>query len=114
MTPRLPSLRPFPGAAAVAVATAARTLFAGRTGRCVLRPLDQLLRCHELAVLVLRDELEADPATLLVDFLHEDVDDVAAVHDVLDVSDATRADVRHVQQAVRALLELDERTEVGR
>ena len=63
---------------------------------------------------MLRDELQPDAAAVLVDLLHEHVDDVAAIHHVLDVSDATGADVRHVQQPVRALLELDERTEVGR
>ena len=63
---------------------------------------------------MLRDELQPDPATILVDLLHEHIHDVAAVHDVLNVSDAARPDVRDVQQAVRALLQLDERAEVGR
>ena len=59
-------------------------------------------------------ELQPDAATVLVDLLHEDVDDVAAAHDVLDVRDPARADVRDVQEPVRALLELDERAELGR
>ena len=42
--------------------------------RGVLRPLDQLLGRDEPAVLVLRDELEADPAALLVDLLDDDVE----------------------------------------
>ena len=42
------------------------------------------------------------------------VDDVAAVDDVLDLVDPARADVRDVEQAVGALLQLDERAELGR
>ena len=82
---------------------AARPLLALLTRRGVLRPLDELLGHDEPAVLVLRDELEPDASAVLVDLLDDDVDDVAAVHDVLDVSDAARADVRDVEQAVRAL-----------
>ena len=63
---------------------------------------------------MLRDELEADAATRLVDLLHDHVDDVAACHDVLDVPDAARADVRDVEQPVGALLQLDERAELRR
>src|SRR5579863_8411383 len=47
--------------AATAVA-AAGTILLRRTRRRVLRPLDQLFRGDHRAVLVLRDELEADPA----------------------------------------------------
>src|SRR4051812_38913826 len=99
--------------AAVAVA-AARPLLARLPRRGVLRPLDELLGRHDLAVLVLGDELEADPAARLVDLLHEHVEHVAAADHVLDVSDPARADVRDVEQAVGALLQLDERAEVGR
>ena len=67
-----------------------------------------------LAVLVLLDQLEADPAAGLVDLLDEHVEHVAALDHVLDVVDAARADVRDVQQPVGALLQLDERAEVGR
>src|SRR5204863_2671585 len=77
---------------------AAPTLLALLTRRRVLRPLDQLLGRHDAAVLVLRDQLEADPAALLVDLLHEHVEDVATVDHVLDVADAARADVGDVQQ----------------
>src|SRR4051812_35005619 len=99
-------------AAATAVAIAARLL--RRTRRGVLRPLDQRLRRDEPSVLVLGDELEADAPPCLVDLLHDDVEDVAALHHVLDVRDPTGPDVRDVEQAVGALLELDERTELGR
>ncbi|HXF98601.1 MAG TPA: hypothetical protein VNJ46_08325, partial [Gaiellaceae bacterium] len=61
---------------------------------------------------MLRDELEADPAALLVDLLDDHVEHVAPRDHVLDVRDAARADVRDVQQPVGALLELDERAEV--
>ena len=61
---------------------------------------------------MLRDQLEADAAALLVDLLDDDVEHVAAVDHVLDVADAARADVRDVQQAVGALLQLDERAEL--
>src|SRR4029079_14294441 len=106
-------------AARATTATTAPAVTAGRVllrrpRRRVLRPLDQLLRLDETAVLVLRDELQADPAALLVDLLDDDVHDVAAAHHVLDVPDAAGADVRHVQEAVGALLQLDERTELGR
>src|SRR4051812_7570775 len=99
--------------AAVAVA-AARPLLARLAGRSVLRPLDELLGRHNLAVLVLGDELEADPAAGLVDLLHEHVEHVAAADYVLDVADPAGADVRDVEEAVGALLQLDERAEVGR
>ena len=85
-----------------------------RPRRGVLRPLDELLGSDDLAVLVLRDELEADAAARLVDLLHEHVQHVAAGHHVLDVTDPARADVRDVEQAVGALLQLDERAELGR
>src|ERR1035437_581736 len=101
-------------AAAATNAITARALRGRRARRGVLRPLDELLRLDELAVLVLRDELEADPATRLVDLLHDDVDDVAAGHHILDVGNAARADVRDVKQAVGALLQLDERAELRR
>ena len=51
---------------------------------------------------------------VLVDLLDDHVEHVAALDHVLDVADAARADVRDVQQAVGALLQLDERAEVGR
>ena len=59
-------------------------------------------------------ELEADPAARLVDLLHDDVEHVAARDHVLDVADAAGPDVRDVEQAVGALLQLDERAELGR
>src|SRR6476469_6483993 len=99
---------------ATAVAVAARALLAGLARRGVLRPLDELLRGDQRAVLVLLHQLQADAAAGLVDLLHEHVEDVAALDDVLDVVDAAGADVRHVQQPVRAFLQLDERAEVGR
>jgi len=43
---------------------------------------------------VLGEELEADPAALLVDLLDDDVEHVATADHVLDVTDATRADGR--------------------
>ena len=83
--------------------------------RGVLRPLDQLLGPDRVAVLVLRDQLEADPAARLVDLLH---DDVERCRRALMTSSMwpTRPgpDVRDVEQAVRALLQLDERAELGR
>src|SRR5579884_1295128 len=85
-----------------------------RPRRGVLRTLDQLLRLDEAAVLVLGHELEPDPAAGLVDLLHDDVDDVAAADHVLDVRHPAGADVRDVQQPVRALLQLDEGAELGR
>src|SRR5437868_7428187 len=101
-------------ATAAAAIVAPWALLLRRPRRCVLRPLDQLLRLDEAAVLVLRDQLEADPAARFVHFLDDHVDDVAARHDVLDVSDAARADVRHVQEPVGPLLQLHERAELGR
>src|SRR5881392_2318077 len=106
------AIAPAPPAAAVAVT--ARPLLLRRTRRRVLRPLDQLLRLDEPAVLMLRDELEADPAASLVDLLNDDVHDVAAAHHVLDVRDPARADVRDVQEPVSALLQLDEGAELRR
>src|SRR5947209_16718683 len=76
---------------AAATVVAARALLFRRPRRCVLRPLDQLLRLDEAVVLVLRDQLEADPAARLVHLLDDDVDDVAALHHVLDVADTARA-----------------------
>src|SRR5690242_20793831 len=101
-------------AAATTAAIAARPVLLRRTRRRVLRALDQLLGLDEASVLVLRDELEPDPAARLVDLLHDDVDDVAAAHHVLDVRDPARADVRDVQETVGALLQLDEGAELGR
>ena len=54
---------------------------------------------------MLRDELQPDPATVLVDLLDEDVDDVAAIHDVLDVSDAAAVAAAHAQ--LRAMGPID-------
>src|SRR5581483_10236600 len=105
--------RPASAAAAAAVVAARPVLLRGPR-RSVLRPLDQLLRLDETAVLVLRDELEADPAPGLVDLLDDDVDDVAAAHHVLDVRDATGADVRDVEETVGPLLQLDEGAELRR
>src|SRR5690348_10196045 len=101
-------------AAAAAAIVPPRALLFRRPRRCVLRPLDQLLRLDETAVLVLCDQLQADPAARLVHFLDDDVDDVASRHDVLDVTDAPRADVRHVEEPVGSLLQLHERAELGR
>src|SRR5439155_16349971 len=100
--------------AAPAVTIATRALLARLARRRVLRTLDELLRRDDPAVLVLLHDLEPDAPARLVDLLHEHVEDVAALDDVLDVVDATRADVRHVQQPVGALLQLHERAEVGR
>src|SRR5688572_18595707 len=58
-------------ARAAAAAIAARTFLALLARRRVLCPLDQLLGLDEAAVLVLRDQLEADPAAILVDLLDE-------------------------------------------
>src|SRR5689334_12722625 len=93
--------------APAATIVAARAVLLRRPRRSVLRPLDQLLRLNQTAVLVLRDELEADAAPRLVDLLDDDVDDVTALHDVLDVTDAARAHVRDVEQPIGALLQLD-------
>jgi hypothetical protein len=46
---------------------------------------------------VLRDELQADAAPLLVDLLDDDVERVAAGDDVFDVRDTARPDVRDVE-----------------
>src|SRR5947207_4553858 len=100
--------------AASAAAVAPRRTLRAFARRCVLRPLDQLVWLDERSVLVLRDELEADPAALLVDLLDDDVERVAARDHVLDVADPARADVGDVQEPVRALLQLDEGAEVGR
>src|SRR5687767_7632868 len=80
-----------PAPPAVTVA-ARRPVLAGSLRR-VLRPLDQLLGLDERLVLVLRHELEPDPATLLVDLLNDHVQHVAAVDHVLDVPNPARADV---------------------
>src|SRR5205807_10160303 len=100
-------------ASAVAIAPRA-SVVALLARRRVLRPLDQLLGLDERPVLVLGHELEADPAALLVDLLHDDVEHVAAGDHVLDVADPARADVRDVEQPVGALLELDEGAELRR
>src|SRR5262245_61199704 len=105
---------PVASATASAAAVATGTILLRRTRRGVLRPLDELLGSDHRAVLVLRDELEADPATGLVDLLDDDIDDVAAAHHVFDMRDPARADVRDVEEAVGALLELDERAELRR
>src|SRR5207245_5755823 len=93
-------------AAPPAVAAAARTLVAVLTRRRVLRSLDQLCGLDERPVLVLRNELQADPAALLVELLHDHVEHVAARDHVLDVADPAGAHVRDVEQAVRALAQL--------
>src|SRR5438477_6048070 len=97
---------------AAAAAVTARWPLLALARRRVLRPLDQLLRLDEVAVLVLGDQLEADPAAVLVDLLDEYVEHVAAPDHVLDVADAARADVGDVQQAVGSLLQLDEGAEL--
>src|SRR3954454_1734450 len=99
---------------AAAVAVPARRALLARPVRGVLRPLDQLLGLDDRAVLALRDQLEADPVPLLVDLLDEHVQHVAAGDHVLDVLHTAGAHVRDVQQAVGALLQLDEGAEVGR
>src|SRR5438477_12405603 len=97
-----------------AAAVATRPLLLALAGRCVLGPLDQLLGADRRAVLVLLDQLEADPAARLVDLLDEHVEDVAALDHVLDVADAAGAHVRDVEQPVGPLLELDEGAELRR
>src|SRR5205809_908042 len=99
-------------AAPAASAVTRRSLLGALAGRCVLRPLDQLFRADRVTILVLLDQLQADPSARLVDLLHEHVQDVPAVDHVLDVADPSRADVRDVQQSVGALLQLDERAEL--
>src|SRR4051794_8055828 len=106
--------RSAPAAASTAAVVATRALLLRRPRRGILRPLDQLFRLDEPAVLVLRDQLEADAPTRLVDLLHDDIDDIAARHHVLDVPDAAGAHVRNVEQSVGALLQLDERAELRR
>ena len=101
-------------AAPATIAVTARPLLLRWAWRCVLGPLDQLFRLYERPVLVLGDELEPDPAALLVDLLHDHVEHVAAADHILDMTDPAGADVRDVQEAVGALLELDERAELGR
>ena len=72
--------------AAVAIATTAVVARRARlTGRGVLRPLDQHVRHDEAAVLVLGHELEADATPLLVDLLHDDIDDVTTRHHIFDM-----------------------------
>src|SRR4029450_7368694 len=101
-----------PAASAATVAAAWPVLF-GRSRRGVLGALDQLFGLNERAVLVLGDQLQADPAAVLVDLLDDHVHDVAAGHHVLDVTDAAGADVGDVEQAVGALCQLDEGAELG-
>src|SRR4051794_27811586 len=101
-------------AAAATIAVAARRALLTLARRRVLRPLDQLLGLDEVAVLVLGDELQADAAPILVDLLDDHVERVAAGDHVLDVSYAPGADVGDVEQAVGALLQLDEGAELGR
>ena len=110
---RLSSRRPPPPLAAAPVAIATRALLARSRGGRFLCALDQLLGRDDVPFSCSR-ELEADPAALLVDLLHHDVEHVAAADHVLDVTHAARADVRDVQQPVRALLQLDERAELRR
>src|SRR5437588_2299350 len=105
---------PAVAAASAAISAAARALFLALPRRGVLRALDQLLGLDERPVLVLGDQLESDPAPCLVDLLDDDVEHVAARDHVLDVADTARSDVRDVEEAVGALLELDERAELGR
>src|SRR4029077_7015086 len=60
-------------------------------------------------------QAKADAAALTVDFDHSHCQLVALVEDLLDCRDpATRGDVGDMQQAVRALGELDESAERGR
>src|SRR5215218_2389800 len=73
-------------AAAAALAVATRGTVLLRTRRSVLGALDQLLGLDEVAVLVLGDQLEADPAALLVHLLDDDVEHVSAPDHVLDVA----------------------------
>src|SRR6476619_7173146 len=101
-------------ATATAIAVTTRRALLTLARRRVLRPLDQLLGLDEVAVLVLGDELEADPATVLVHLLHDHVERVATRDHVLDAGDAPAPDVGDVQQAVGALLQLDEGAELGR
>src|SRR5437773_6548944 len=84
---------------AATVAVTARRALLTLARRRVLRPLDQLLGLDEVAVLVLGDELQADPAAVLVHLLHDHVEHVSARDHVLDVGDAAGADVGNVQQA---------------
>src|SRR6266511_3047188 len=99
--------------APTAALAASRALFA-LAGRSRLRPLDQHFGLNERAVLVFGDQLEADAAASLVHLEDLDVEDVATRDHVLDVGDAARPHVRDVEEAVGALLQLDERAEVGR
>src|SRR3954447_2554479 len=111
--------RAFTLTAGATTATAAGTVapwaavLAGLARRGVLRPLDELLGADQVLALVLLHELEPDPSACLVDLLDDHVENVAAGDHVFDVVDAPGADVRDVEQAVGALLQLDERTEVG-
>src|SRR5256885_6654759 len=109
----LPTFAVAPAAPAAAVTAAARPFLLGRPRRRVLGPFDQLLGLDQRAVFVLRDQLQADPAAVLVDFLDDHVHDVAAGHHVLDVTDPAGADVGDVEQAVGALRQLDEGAELG-
>src|SRR5215468_1778999 len=68
--------RAAPAAATSAATITARPVLFRRTRRGILRPLDQLLRLDEIAVLVLRDQLETDPPAGLVDLLDDHVDHI--------------------------------------
>src|SRR5262245_27769978 len=85
-----------PAASAAASLAIARRALLPLARRSVLGALDQRLRLNEVAVLVLRDQLEADPAPLLVDLEHLDVEHVATGDHVLDVRDPPGANVRDV------------------
>src|SRR5207253_8885272 len=97
-TSLVPLAVPAPAAAATAAAAlaVARALLLARARRCALGALDQLLGTDSRTVLVLLDQLQADPPTRLVNLLDEHVEDVPALDHVLDVADPPRADVRHV------------------
>src|SRR5438094_1643756 len=122
LTPPLPtasrSVAIAPPATTAAATAATVTIAAPRavvpvlTRRCVLRPFDQLFGRDDGSVLVLGEQLQPDAPAILVDFLDDDVEDVAARDHVLDVAHAARADVGHVQQPVGPFLELDERAEL--
>src|SRR5262249_47326703 len=101
-------------AAAAAVAVAARSLLARLPRRGALCPLARHPGRGELPAPVRSDALFAPPRARPVHRLDEDVEHVAALDHFVDVVDGARPDVRYVQQAVGALLQLDERGEVGR
>src|SRR6266516_6118357 len=95
--PFLCSLAAFPLARSSAVAPATRPLLALLARGCVLRPLDELFRHDQAAVLVFRHELKADPATVLVHLLDEHVEHIASCDHVLDVSNSAGPNVRDVE-----------------